>query len=176
MEHGLIMEGAACSNTDRGAGRELWPGRYTVKAEITYRDRKGKVSSLHVIHFQPEMDDEEVKTLLEPFGYAPGVEEYRYLASQARDTFSLEQAEALVAYLTQRKSTTAYMKPAGIPLPSLMGASAVPLLPSFRDRNVYKLHLEPGYDLDFKVEAVNMKVFIGMAHLFYEFREQDRTK
>jgi hypothetical protein len=168
------MEGNISTNIDLDTSRELWPGRYTVKAEITYRDRKGKVSTMHVIHFQPEMDDEEVKALLVPLGYAPGAKEYRYLASQARDTFSQEQAEALVAYLNRRKGTTASMKPAQIPLPALMGASAVPLLPSFRDRSVYKLHLEAGYDLNFKVEAINIKTFISMAHLFREFREQDR--
>lgn len=174
MEHDTM--GSILSDSDPGTGRELWTGRYTVKAEVTYRDRKGKISTLHVIHFQPEMGDEEVTALLRPFGYTPEIKQFRYLASQARDTFSLEQAEALVAYLNRHKGTTAYLRTAGIPLPALMGASAIPLLSSFRDRSVYKLHLEAGYDLDFKVEAVNMKTFIGMAHLLGEFREQDKTE
>ncbi len=167
--------GSDLSIDDHSPGRESWPGRYIVKAEVDYRDRKGKLSTLHVIHFQPDMSIEEVVNLLQPFGFNPDAREFRYLASQARDTFSREQAEALVAYLNLRKGTKAYLQPASIPLPSLMGASAIPSLPSFRDRSVYKLHLEPGYDLGFKVEAVNMKIFISMAHLFNEFREQDKT-
>lgn len=151
--------------------QDLWQGRYLVRAEITYRDHKGKAATLQVIHFQPEMSADEVFALLQPLGFVKGTEEYRYLASQAKDTFSAGQAEALVDFLNRRRGTYAYIKPAQKPRPALMGASALPFLPSFRDRSIYKVHLEPGYDLPIKVEAVNMKIFISMAHLIKEFRE-----
>jgi hypothetical protein len=155
------------------AGSETWAGRFLVRAEVDHRDRRGKTTISHMIHFQPDMSTEEVAALLQPLGYPPDTENYRYLASQAKDTFSQAQAEKLVAYLNKRKGTRAYMKPANKPVPEMMGASAIPSLPSIRDRSVYKLHLEPGYHLGFKVEAVNMKIFISMAYLFKEFREQD---
>ncbi len=161
------------STNDFAAGSEIWPGRFLVRAEISYHDRRGKTSIRHMIHFQPDMSAEEIAALLQPLGFSPDDENYRYLASQAKDTFSQAQAEALVVYLNKRKGTRAYMKPANRPVPQLVGASAIPSLPSLRERSVYKLHLERGYQLGFKVEAVNMKVFINMAFLLREFRGQD---
>lgn len=153
--------------------RAIWPGRFLVRADISYRDRRGKSSTLQVIHFQPDMTEKEAGDLLDLLGISPNTKELRNLVSQTRDTFSNEQAEALVAYLHKRRGTRAYAKPAYVPLPDQMGASAIPNLPSLRDRTVYKLYLEPGYDLDFRVEAVNIKVYINMAHLFREFKEHE---
>lgn len=150
-------------------GRSIWPGRFLVRAEINYRDRHGKTSMLQVIHFQPDMTEKEAGDLLVPLGVSPDDKKLRNLVSQARDTFSNDQAEALAAYLHQRRGTRVYAKAAYVPLPDIMGASAISSLPTLRDRSVYKLHLEPGYDLDFRVEAVNMKVYINMAHLIKEF-------
>jgi hypothetical protein len=155
-------------------GREIWPERYTVRAEINYRDRRGKSATLQVTHFQPDMSEEESGKLLFQLGYTPGVEGYKNLLSQAKDTFSKKQAEALVNYLNKRKGTRAYLKPALKPFPAVIGASAIPSLPSFRDRSIYRLELEPGYDLDFKVDAINMKTYINLAHLFQELRQQEQ--
>ncbi len=153
--------------------RPIWSGRYQVRAEITYRDRRGKPSTLQVIHFQPDMTEDEAVTLLDPLGITRETKDFHNIVSQARDTFSSDQAEALVVYLNKRKGTRAYVKPAYVPIPGLIGASAIPLLPSMRDRSVYKLYLEPGYDLDFRVEAVNIKVYINMAHFFREIKEYE---
>jgi len=153
-------------------GREIWQGRFQVRAEIQYRDRRGKTSILQVIHFQPDMSEKEAETLLAPLGFTPDYEGFTLLVSQVRDTFSNEQAEKLAAYLNRRRGTRASIKPAYAPSPKLMGASAIRSLPSLRDRSVYKLYLEPGYDLDFRVEAVNLKVYINMAHLFSELKGQ----
>ena len=52
-----------------------------------------------------------------------------------------------------------------------MGASAIPTLPSFRDGLVYRLFTERGYDLPFKVEAINIKTYLYMARLVNELRQ-----
>ena len=96
------------------------------------------------------MSDEESGTLLFQLRFTPEIEGYKNLVSQTRDTFSKKQAEALVIYLNKRKGTRAYLKPAEKPVPALMGASAIPSLPSFRDRSIYRLDLEPGYDFGFQ--------------------------
>ena len=148
-----------------------WPGRYNVRAEVIYHQRRGARSGvMQVIAFQPEMTDDEVNVLLKPMGYYPGIPGYQHLAGQARDTFSRSQAEALVAYLSTRSETTAYMVPANLPLPVLMGASEIPSLPSFRDGSVYRLYTERGYNLPFKAVTVNMKTYIALARMFSEFR------
>ena len=153
--------------------RSIWPGRYQVRAEITYRDRRGKPSTLQVIHFQPDMTDDEALTLLVPLGIIPETKDFHHFVSQARDTFSSDQAEALVAYLNRRKGTHGVVKPAHVSLPGLLGASAITKLPSLRDRSVYKLYLEPDYNLDFRVEAVNIKVNIHLARFFREIKEHE---
>ncbi|NMD31213.1 MAG: hypothetical protein GYA80_05815 [Chloroflexi bacterium] len=155
------------------AGRRTWDGRFTVRAEISYRDRKGKPAIMQVITFQPFMAKTDAMRLLEPFGISNATEGWRYYLSQVRDTFSLEQAEPLVDYLNHRRRTKASLRLAFVPVANLMGASAIPSLPSFRDRSVYKLYLEPGYPLEFKVSAINLKTYIAMAHLFREFKEQE---
>lgn len=147
-----------------------WAGRFNVRAEISYRDRRGNSSIIQVIHFQPEMKEEETAELLKPLGFMPEDENYSHLVSQVKDTFSEGQALKLVEFLNKRRGTRAYAKPAKKPLPSLVGASSIPSMPSMRDRNVYKVYLEPGYDLDFKVESVNMKVYITLAHLYKEMQ------
>mgnify|MGYP001113244084 CR=1 FL=1 len=156
------------------ASRQGWPGRYNVRAEVRYQPRRGaRAGVMQVIAFQPEMSDAEVRDLLEPLGYTPDEPGYRHLAGQARDTFSHPQAEALVAYLSRRAGTSAGMLPANLPLPVLMGASEIPLLPSFRDGSVYRLYTERGYDLPFKAVTVNMKTFIALAHLYSEFKQHE---
>ncbi len=148
-----------------------WPGRYNVRAEVIYHQRRGARSGvMQVIAFQPEMTDDEVCSLLGPLGYTPESPGFQHLAGQARDTFSLPQAEALVAYLSQRTGTTAHMLPANLPLPVLMGASEIPSLPSFRDGIVYRLYTERGYNLPFKAVTVNMKTYIALARMFSELR------
>ncbi len=127
---------------------------------------------MHVIAFQPDMPEAEVASLLEPLGFMPGSEGYKQLTSQARDTFSHDQAEELAAYLDGRRGTRARIAPAPLPSPGFIGASAIPSLPSFRDGVVYRLHLEPGYRLPFRVESVNIKTYIAMAKLFQEMKEQ----
>lgn len=156
-------------------GRNIWQGRYLVRAEINYRDRRGKSLTLQTIHFQPEMTEKEAAALLAPLGFSADIEGFHNLISQARDTFSNNQAQKLVDYLNRRRGTRAYAKIAYVPLQYLMGASAISSLPSLHDRSVYKLYLEPGYDLDFRVEAVNMKVYINMAHLFRELKGQKNS-
>ncbi len=150
---------------------QTWPERYNVRAEVRYQQRRAaRAGVMQVIAFQPEMSAEEVHALLEPLGYTCDSPGYQHLAGQARDTFSLPQAEALAAYLSRRPGTTARVLPASLPLPVLLGASEVPSLPSFRDGIVYRLYTERGYDLPFKAVTLNMKTFIAMARLFSEFR------
>ncbi len=96
----------------------------------------------------------------EPFGISNATEGWRYYLSQVRDTFSLEQAEPLVDYFKPSQGDKSFLRPAFVPIANLMGASAIPSLPSFRDRSVYKLYLEPGYLLEFKVSAINLKTYI----------------
>lgn len=156
----------------RKTAGQVWTGRYQVRAEVSYRDRKGRPGSMHIITFQPDMPVAEVSALLEPLGFTPESVAYKRLVSQARDTFSKEQAEELAVYLDGRRGTQARISPAPLPSPALIGASAIPSLPSFRDGVVYRLHLEPGYRLPFKVESINIKTYIAMAKLFQEMKEQ----
>lgn len=150
---------------------ETWPDRYSVRAVITYRARRGKTATMQVITYQPDMPDQEIHEILESAGYPPGEADWLNLASQARDTFSLPQAESLVTYLTSKPGTTAIMKPAAKPHPLINGASMIPLLPSFRDGIVYRYYTERGYPLPFKVEAINMKTYLYMSRLFREIKE-----
>ena len=104
------------------ASTQGWPGRYNVRAEVIYHQRRGARSGvMQVIAFQPEMTDDEVCSLLGSLGYTPESPGFQHLAGQARDTFSQPQAEALVAYLSQSTGTTAHMLPANLPLPVLIG-------------------------------------------------------
>jgi len=149
---------------------ETWPYRYSVRAVITYRSRRGKSGTLQVITYQPDMPDHEIQSILESAGYTPAEKNWLNLVSQAKDTFSLPQAESLVAYLNARSGTTAIMKPAVKPQPLISGASMIPLLPSFRDGIVYRYYTERGYPLPFKVEAINMKTYLYMSRLFREIK------
>lgn len=155
---------------DGQGGDDPWPDRYTVRAVINYHNRRGKAGTLQVITYQPDMPEEEIIAALACVGYQPGVENWLNLVSQAKDTFTLPQAEALVGYLNSRPGTTAARKPARKPQPLLGGASLIPLLPSFRDGIVYRYSTERGYNLPFKVEAVNMKTFMYMSRLFREMK------
>ena len=148
-----------------------WTGRYSVRAVIAYRGRHNKAGTMQVITYQPEMPQEEILDVLQSAGYKPGADNWLNLVSQAKDTFSLTQAEALVAYLNSRPGTTAVMKPAGIPHPLMCGASMIPLLPSFRDGIVYRYYTERGYSLPFKVEAINTKTYLLLSRLFREIKE-----
>jgi len=150
---------------------ETWPDRYSVRAVITYRARRGKTATMQVITYQPDMPDQEIQEILENAGYTPVEADWLNLVSQARDTFSLPQAESLVTYLTSKPGTTAIMKPAAKPHPLINGASMIPLLPSFRDGIVYRYYTERGYPLPFKVEAINMKTYLYMSRLFREIKE-----
>lgn len=149
---------------------ETWPDRYSVRAVITYRGRRGKPGMLQVITYQPDMPDHEIQEILENTGYTPGEAHWLNLVSQARDTFSLPQAESLVTYLTSKPGTTAMMKQAVKPHPLICGASMIPLLPSFRDGIVYRYYTERGYSLSFKVEAINIKTYLYMSRLFREIK------
>lgn len=163
------------STVGAGSQPSPWPERFNVRAEVRYQQRRGaRTGVMQVIAFQPEMAEDEVRTLLEPLGYTPQSPGYRHLAGQARDTFSLPQAEALAAYLSMRAGTTPCILPASLPLPVLLGASEVPSLPSFRDGIIYRLYTERGYDLPFKAVTLNMKTFIAMARLFNEFRAHEQ--
>ena len=148
-----------------------WPGRFIVRAEINYRDRRGRQSSMQVTTFQRELTREQVDALLLPLGFDPVMSGYHFLVSQARDTYSQEEAEALVAYLNTRKGTSAFMKTANLPTPNVMGASAIPSLPSFKDGAIYRYYTEPGYPLSFRVESINIKTYLYMARLFNEFHD-----
>ena len=164
-------------NDNQPSQAGIWPGRYAVRAEVRYQPRRGaRAGVMQVIIFQPEMSAEEVQALLEPLGYTPDSPGYRHLAGQARDTFSLPQAEALAAYLAKRPGTTPSMQPARLPLPVLIGASEIPALPSFRDGSVYRLYTERGYDLPFKAVTLNMKTYIALARLYSEFRQHERAE
>lgn len=168
------MTGPEQISSDIPLGREPWLGRYTVRAEVNYRGRHGKAGTMQVITYQSAIPDDEVILILEPLGFNRKQEGWTHLVSQARDTFTKEQAEVLVNYLNSRQGTTAYMKLVYKPLPVLMGASAISSLPSFRDGIVYRLYTERGYNLPFKVEAVNMKTYLYMARLFTEFQGQEK--
>ena len=158
--------------TQDGTGSSSpWPGRFHVKAEITYRDRRGKPACMHVVFFRPELSAEEAAVLLEPLGFKPGARGYMRLVSQVQDTFSEHQAQLLKAYLEKRRGTMVRITQADQPSPELVGASALPRLPSFRDGSSYRVHSEPGYNLDFKVESINLRTYIAMAHLVQEMTD-----
>ncbi len=153
-------------------GDNLWPGRFHVKAEITYRDRRGKPASMHVIFYRPEISAEEAAVLLKPLGFKPGTRGYKRLVSQVQDTFSEQQAQQLQAYLEKRRGTKVRITPAVLPSPEQVGASALPGLPSFRDGSSYRVYTEPGYSLAFKVESINLRTYIAMAHLVQEMTDK----
>ena len=159
------------TNREVPAGTPPWPDRFQVKAEVFYRDRRGKPATMHVIFFRSGMSAEEAAVLLEPLGFTPGMQAYRRLVSQAQDTFSQQQAQQLSAYLQQRPGTLVRISPAPLPSPDLVGASALPGLPSFRDGSAYRVYTEPGYNLDFKVESINLRTYIAMAHLLREMTD-----
>jgi len=153
-----------------------WPERYNVRAEVTYRDRRGNHSRMQVIAFQRDMTREQADELLAALGFNPAMKGYHYLVSQAKDTFSLEEADALVNYLNSRKGTLARMQPARLPSENTMGASAIPTLPSFKDGAIYRYHTEPGYPLKFRVESINMRIYLYMARLAREFQGLDNDE
>jgi hypothetical protein len=163
------MDESLIEKSGRGASR-AWPARYNVKAEISYHSRRGKSGVMQVITYQPEMSKEEYTAILAAVGVNPGSQAWTRFVSQAKDTFSYEQATALVAYLNSRQGTSAYLREAKYPTPAIMGASAIPTLPSFRDGQVYRLYTERGYSLPFKVEAINTKTYLYMARLFSEMK------
>lgn len=152
-------------------GTRTWSGRFNVRAQITYHSRRGKSGVMQVITYQPDMAEEEYRAILGEIGIQPDATGWALFVSQAKDTFSSEQADALVAYLNAREGTRAYRRDADLPTPGQMGVSAIPTLPSFRDGLVYRLFTERGYDLPFKVEAINIKTYLYMARLVNELRQ-----
>jgi hypothetical protein len=166
----MDMDESLIEKSGRSATSQIWPGRYNVKAQVNYRNRRGKLGVMQVITFQPEMPEDEYAVILEEAGIDPGTQAWTRFISQAKDTFSHEQAAALVAYLNTRQGTSAYLREAKFPAPDTIGASAIPTLPSFRDGQVYRLFTEHGYSLPFKVEAINMKTYLYMARLFDEMK------
>lgn len=149
---------------------ETWPGRFNVRAEIRYSSRRKVSGIMQVTVYQPDMPEEEFVAVLAEVGFTPEDNGWVSLVSQAKDTFSLEQSEALVIYLNSREGTTALWTSARLPTPGIIGASAIPALPSFRDGFVHRLYTERGYTLPFKVEAINTKTYIHMARLYNELR------
>jgi hypothetical protein len=75
-----------------------------------------------------------------------------------------------VRYLNAREGTTAQRSEARLPAPGVIGASAITILPSFRDGFVYRLFTERGYNLPFKAEAINVKTYLNIARLSNEMR------
>lgn len=122
-----------------------------------------------VIIYQPKMNDEECASILGEIGIFPGEKRWSRFVSQVHDTFSYEQTASLVDYLNSRQGTSAYQREAVLPKPEIVGASAIPTMPSFRDGLVYRFYTERGYALPFKVEAINLKTYLYMTHLFNEF-------
>lgn len=147
-----------------------WPGRFNVRAEVRYRSRRKGSGVMQVILYQPALTEAECADILAEVGFSSEDEAWTSLVSQARDTFSSSESEALVNYLHYREGTTAKRYAAKLPTPGIIGASAIPALPSFRDGIVDRLHTERGYSLPFKVEAVNVKTYLHMARLYNEFR------
>lgn len=147
-----------------------WPGRFNVRAEIRYRSRRKGAGVMQVILYQPALKEDECAAILAVAGFTPEAAEWTSLVSQARDTFSDLESAALVDYLNSREGTTAHRSGARLPAPGVIGASAIPTLPSFRDGLVYRLHTERGFTLPFKAEAVNVKTYLHMARLFNELR------
>lgn len=158
-------------SSNQSAACENWPDRYCVRAVITYRGRHGKSGTMQVMTYQPEMPEEEILSVLATAGFHPGEEHWLNLVSQARDTFTLAQAGALVAYLNSRPGTIARVKPAVKPRPEISAASLIPRLPSFKDGIVYRYYTERAYNLPFKVEAINIKTYLLMSRLFREINE-----
>jgi hypothetical protein len=147
-----------------------WPGRFNVRAEIRYRSRRKGAGVMQVILYQPALPEADCADILADAGFVSGNEAWSSLVSQAKDTFSFAESEALVNYLNTREGTSAHRYAAKLPTPGLIGASAIPTLPSFRDGIVDRLHTQRGYSLPFKVEAVNVKIYLHMTRLYNEFR------
>jgi predicted TIM-barrel fold metal-dependent hydrolase len=147
-----------------------WSGRYHVRAEIRYHSRRKGAGVMQVILYQPALTEEDCSAFLAEVGFTPEAAEWTSLVSQAKDTFSDAKSAALVRYLNAREGTTAQRSEARLPAPGVIGASAIPTLPSFRDGFVYRLYTERGYNLPFKAEAINVKTYLNMARLFNEMR------
>ena len=131
---------------------ELWPGRYYVDAD--YPDGKMRL-------FQPEREEEEVRELLEPYGFTPESEEYLYIKSQAEETFTEEQADKLIAFMESFKDTKAEKSPAIKPTENSIGVGAFPV---GGGDGFYMLDKADEYDLDFKVWA------------YYDIRREELLK
>ena len=120
---------------------ELWPGRYYVDAD--YPDGKMRL-------FQPEMEEEEVRELLEPYGFTPDNLNYLYIKSQAEETFTEEEADKLIAFMESFKDTKAEKVPALKPTEGGIGVGALPV--GGWD-GFYMLDRMDNYDLPFKAWA-----------------------
>jgi len=131
---------------------ELWPGRYYVDAD--YPDGKMRL-------FQPEMEEEEVRELLEPYGFTPDNLNYLYIKSQAEETFTEEQADKLIAFMESFKDTKAEKVPALKPTEGGIGVGALPV---GGGDGFYMLDKADEYDLDFKVWA------------YYDIRREELLK
>ena len=131
---------------------ELWPGRYYVDAD--YPDGKMRL-------FQPEMEEEEVRELLEPLGFTPDNLNYLYIKSQAEETFTEEQADKVIAFMESFKDTKAEKRPALKPTEAGLGVGALPV---GGGDGFYMLDKADEYDLDFKVWA------------YYDIRREELLK
>jgi predicted TIM-barrel fold metal-dependent hydrolase len=104
-----------------------------VRAEIRYRSRRKGAGVMQVILYQPALTVEDCSAFLAEVGFTTEAAEWTSLVSQAKDTFSDAESAALVRYLNAREGTTAQRGEARLPAPVVIGASAIPTLPSFRD-------------------------------------------
>ncbi len=131
--------------------RELWPGRYYVKAAVDeWSHRGGIYEDVYLNLFQSQMPEEEAKALLEPLGFTSEMEDYLYIVSQAEQTFTEQQADELIAYLEAHKGTDAWKEPAEKPVENGIGFGAIPV---GGPQDCYMLYKEDGYNLSFRAEA-----------------------
>ncbi len=141
----------------------IWPGRYLVKAKVKAWSHNGVIyRNVGLKLFRADMEEDEIRSLLEPLGFKPDKEdtEYLYLMSYAEDTFSEEQADKLIAYLEGHDGTQAWKEPAEKPEPNdpedednVIRWAGISAIVSGMRQGHYPLYKEDSYNLDFKAEA-----------------------
>ncbi|MBU2578411.1 hypothetical protein KKA69_06355 [Patescibacteria group bacterium] len=136
------------------SGRELWPGRYYVEAVGSICFHRGGIFEHQTFRcFQPEMTEKEVRSLLKPLGFTPlnTGEEYRFIKSQAEETFTKEQTEELINYLKRVTMIQQLWKREAMkPIRGSKGSGAI-VVESESECGIVMLSNAEGYDLNFKV-------------------------
>ena len=149
IEEMLLAKSETVAEDKHTIIRYTWPDRYDVYAQMEsiYELPEG-FGAPEMLFFQPEMSEEEIQALLEPFDFTPDREDYDALASQAMSSFTEEQAGQLMEFLQSLHDSR--IKPKKI-------EAFVPLeyagidWEDLGEGDFWKLDEMEGYDLGFRV-------------------------